>query len=118
MTDYSKMSEADILTLAGGFGPGIIGHELYDLAQSIAIRTDNGQFGPALLDPDYGLDISPWDEHSRRVLLALARTHELPVKSNASREDIAKALVRAKIFPAALGEAGNGTPTGDDEGAE
>jgi hypothetical protein len=114
--DYSKLSDTQILDLAGNLGPGIIGQELFDLASKIRTRTDNGRFGPALLDSDYGLDISPWDEYSRRDLLAIAREHELPVKSNASRDDIAKALVKAKKLPDA--DEGNAGANPGDEGEE
>lgn len=123
-SQIAKLTDAEVLSLAGGFGPAIIGQALFERAQEIRQRTDNGRFGPALVDPDYGLDISPWDEYSRRDLLAIAREHELPVKSNASRDEIARALSRKKILPAAEEETdggagggdGNSLPPGDDEG--
>lgn len=96
-----ELSHAEILALAGDgrFGPAIIGKELHERAEQIRIRTDNGRFGPAILDPDYGLDVTPWDEFDRKALLIACRQHQLPVKSNATREELAKALARAKKLP-------------------
>jgi hypothetical protein len=107
-----ELSDAEVLQLydGGRFGPAIIGQELYERGSRILLATDNGRFGPAILDPDYSLNITPWDDYSRKELLVACRTYELPVKSNATREELAKALVRAKRLP----EQGPGT----GEGAE
>lgn len=53
MTNYAHLSDADILTLAGPYGPALIGQELFDRAQAIKKRGDDGKLGPALMDPDY-----------------------------------------------------------------
>jgi hypothetical protein len=39
------------LIAAKKFGPSLIGQELYDAAQAFSVRTGDGKFGPALLDP-------------------------------------------------------------------
>jgi hypothetical protein len=49
----SDLSDAEVLELAGPFGPSIIGKDLYERAQSIAKRGDDGKLGPAITDPDY-----------------------------------------------------------------
>lgn len=97
--DIAKLSDAQVLDLAGTLGPGIIGQELFDRAQEVRTATNDGKFGPALLDPDYGLNITPWDDFSRRDLLAIAREHQLPVASKATRDEIAKALTKARVAP-------------------
>lgn len=108
-----QLSNSEVLDLAGNHGPAIIGKELYDRAAHLKITTDNGRFGPAILDPDYGLDITPWDDYSRKELLVVAREHSLPVKSNATREELAKELARAKVKPQvpAAGDQGEGAET-------
>jgi hypothetical protein len=114
----TELTVDEVLSLAGGAGPGLIGQELFARAEELRRTTSDGKYGPALIDPDYGLDITPWDDYSRKELLVICREHELPVKSNATREELAKALARKKIRPddADRGEVG-GPPTGS-EGAE
>jgi hypothetical protein len=53
MTDISKLSDSQILELAGPYGPAIIGQELFDRAQKIRARGDDGKLGPAILDSDF-----------------------------------------------------------------
>lgn len=48
-----KMSDAKILELAAGYGPGIIGQAHFDRAAALRTATDDGRLGPALVDPDY-----------------------------------------------------------------
>lgn len=50
----AAMSDAEVLEQAGGFGPAIIGKILYERAASVRLTTNDGEFGPALTDPDYG----------------------------------------------------------------
>lgn len=97
----NELTTEEVLSLAGPFGPGMIGQELFDRAETLRTTTDGGKYGPALLDPDYGLKVEVWDDYARKELLVICREHVLPVKSNATREDLAKALARAKIVPAA-----------------
>lgn len=52
-TRYEHLGDAEILTLAGGMGPALIGQELHDLAAAIRKETGGGVFGPAITDPDY-----------------------------------------------------------------
>lgn len=95
-----QLSDQEVLTLAGTAGPGMIGEELFARAEQVRTSTVDGKYGPALTDPDYGLDVTPWDDYSRKELLAEVRRHDLPnIKSNATREELAKALVRAKKRP-------------------
>jgi hypothetical protein len=51
--NYKNLSDAEILELAGPYGPALIGQELYDKAQEIRAQTGDGKFGPAIMDPDY-----------------------------------------------------------------
>lgn len=53
MTDISKLSDTEVLELAGPYGPAIIGQELFDRAQKIRARGDDGKLGPAILDSDF-----------------------------------------------------------------
>jgi hypothetical protein len=50
---YRSLSDAQVLQLAGGFGPAIIGEYLFTRAKDIRERTNNGQLGPAITDPNY-----------------------------------------------------------------
>jgi hypothetical protein len=51
--NFDHLSDTEILELAGPYGPGIIGQELFDRAQKIRSRGDDGKLGPALTDPDF-----------------------------------------------------------------
>lgn len=53
MKSLDQLSDSDILTLAGPYGPALIGQELFDRAQAIRKRGDDGKLGPALTDPHY-----------------------------------------------------------------
>jgi hypothetical protein len=107
----AELTTTEILELAGPYGPGMIGKELFDRAEEVRTTTSDGKYGPALLDPDYGLKVEVWDDYARKELLVICREHELPVKSNATREELAKALARAKVFP-------EPAVSGNGEGAE
>lgn len=48
-----QMSDARVLELAGGLGPGIIGKAHFDRAAAIRAVSDDGKLGPAIIDPDY-----------------------------------------------------------------
>lgn len=47
------LSDTQILELAGTLGPGILGQAHYDRAEAIRKLTNEGQYGPALTDPNY-----------------------------------------------------------------
>lgn len=51
--NYQNLSDNEILELAGPYGPALIGQELFDKAQEIRARTNDGKFGPAIMDPHY-----------------------------------------------------------------
>lgn len=51
--NYKNLSDAEILELAGPYGPALIGQELYEKAQEIRAQTGDGKFGPAIMDSDY-----------------------------------------------------------------
>lgn len=53
MTNYDDLSDTEILELAGPYGPGIIGKELFDRAAAIRNRGDDGKLGPAITDPNF-----------------------------------------------------------------
>lgn len=49
------MSDAEVLELTnnGAFGPGLVGKPLAERAKHVMLTTGDGQFGPAIIDPDY-----------------------------------------------------------------
>lgn len=103
-----ELSDAEALALAGHYGPGIIGQELYERAEAIRIATDNGKFGPALLDPNYNAkDVKAaiaasdptWDHLSRADVAALADVHGISYKAKASRTSLIELLTAAGIVP-------------------
>lgn len=49
MSDIDRLSDTEVLAMAGTMGPGVIGQELYDRAARVREATDNGRFGPAIL---------------------------------------------------------------------
>lgn len=102
-----KLSDGEVLELAGSFGPGIIGQELYERAQAIQKSNPGGIFGPAILDPNYGKDVKAavaaadptWDDLTRADVAALATEHGVSFKAKASRTSLIEALVEAGITP-------------------
>lgn len=44
----ADMTDDEVLTAAGPFGPGIIGKELFDRAESIRKNNPTGALGPAI----------------------------------------------------------------------
>lgn len=106
-----QLSDAECLELSGNLGPGIIGQELFDRANKIRTTTDNGKFGPALLDPFYGrpadqvkaaldADEPEWDDLSRADAAALADTHNVSYRARATRAQIVAALIAVGVKPA------------------
>jgi hypothetical protein len=106
-----KLSDGEILELAGGFGPAIIGQELYERAQRIQRTNPGGLFGPAILDPDYAAkqealkigpairipDFAEWDQFTRKRLSQLCAEHEVSHKANATKVQLIEALVAASV---------------------
>jgi hypothetical protein len=54
-TPIDQLTDAEVLELTnnGALGAGIVGKELAERAQRLKLTTNDGQFGPALTDPDY-----------------------------------------------------------------
>lgn len=49
-----RIPDTDVLERVKGMGPAIVGYDLFERAEYVRERTNNGVFGPALTDPDYG----------------------------------------------------------------
>ena len=105
------LSDGEVLELAGGFGPGIIGKELYDRAQQIQSTNPGGLYGPAVLDPDYAAkqeakkngpavriaDFAKWDQMTRKQLASLCAEHEISHKSGATKVELIELLDEAGV---------------------
>lgn len=105
-----KLTDGEVLELAGNFGPAIIGQELHDRAAEIQRTNPGGAFGPAILDPNYGKDVKAaveasdpkWDHLSRADVAALADVHQVSYKARASRTSLIELLTAAGVVPPAV----------------
>jgi hypothetical protein len=54
-TPVDQLTDTEVLELTnnGALGAGIVGKELAERAQRLKVSTNDGQFGPALTDPNY-----------------------------------------------------------------
>jgi hypothetical protein len=75
--NLDNLSDTEILELAGPYGPGIIGQELFDRAQKIRSRGDDGKLGPALTDPDFSAK-----QAAKRAAEPQAKSDAVPPKGD------------------------------------
>jgi hypothetical protein len=120
--NFDHLSDTDILELAGPYGPGIIGQALFDRAQSIRSRGDDGKLGPALLDSDFAAKQAAkraaaapptdptapppappapgsWDDITVSGLKLLAQEHGVSYKPRVARAELLEALIAAGVTP-------------------
>lgn len=120
--NFDGLSDTEILELAGPYGPGLIGQALFDKAQSIRSRGDDGKLGPALLDSDFAAKQAAkkaanappadpnapppappvpgsWDDITVSGMKLLAQEHGVSYKSRVARAELLDALVAAGITP-------------------
>ncbi len=99
-----RLTDQQVLDRVGPLGPALVGQELYDRAQEIRKRTNDGVLGPAIVGsaptpPASTPDVAGWEGFQRNTLLKIARVHNLDVKSNYTRDELEDALIAAGIEP-------------------